>query len=136
MARKSAEVLESAARELAQVVLNRPYDPFVSPKDAEFFADAATVAAWIDYESDLTSPLQALADLITDTLTDAQALDLLRSERMQPIVKAAAVKYLVAEATDWVNDYEPSDREISRSYASSVDDPLIGDHRYYARAAR
>jgi hypothetical protein len=43
---------------------------------------------------------------------------------------------LAYEATKLVESFDPTDAEMSRSFAVEVDDPLIADRRHIARAAR
>ena len=133
-----------AVMELEAETKSRQFPDNITIDEASKHVDHDVVVSWAMAELGLRSPQQLLSDMI-ENLTDADATSIINcllneTDTARKIMAKQLCEYvskdLAYEAQKRVDNYDPTDEEMSRSYAVEVDDPLIADRRYLARSYR
>jgi hypothetical protein len=143
---KPKSAFTEAAAELWSDLGNR-YWADIIPSEAREYVNADVIVSWLASESQGREYETICADVMAQRLTSDQARTLLlaasidHSAKVLELFKDAVVEQiardLVYAANKLGENFDPSDSEMARSsYASQVDDPLIGDRRHLARMAR
>lgn len=136
-----------AADQLADECRNRYFDTDVRLEDATPYVDADVIVAWIAQEGLGRDDEIIVGDTMAQRLTKELARTLLcaiaidHAAKVLEVVKGAVVEQvardLMYDAKKLVDNYEPTDAEMSRtSYASWVADPVQDDRRALAKLAR
>lgn len=142
--KKIRTAFTEAVLELEAETKSRQFPDNITTEEAAKHVDHDVVVAWAMAALGLRSPQQLLLDAF-ENLTDADATSVINcllneTDTARKILSKAlceAVAYdLAYEAQKRVDNYDPTDDEMSRSYAVEVDDPLIADRRYLARSYR
>lgn len=142
--KKIRTAFTEAVIELEAETKSRQFPDNITTEEAAKHVDHDVVVAWAMAALGLRSPQQLLLDAF-ENLTDADATSVINcllneTDTARKILSKAlceAVAYdLAYEAQKRVDNYDPTDDEMSRSYAVEVDDPLIADRRYLARSYR
>ena len=131
-----------AVRELEAETNGRQFPDSITTAAALEYVDHDVVVSWAQAELGSRSPQQLLLDAF-ENLTDADATSVINCllnetdtarKILATALREAVAKDLAYEAQKRVDNYDPTDSEMSRtSYAAQVDDPLIGDRRHLAR---
>lgn len=134
-----------AVRELESETNARQFPDFITITEALKHVDHDVVVSWAMAELGSRSPQQLLLDAF-ENLTDADATSVLNcllneTDTARRILASAlrecVAKDLAYEAQCRVDNFDPTDEEMSRtSYASEVDDPLVADQRHIAKSYR
>ena len=133
-----------AVRELESEQYGRQFPDNITIDAASKHVDHDVVVSWAMAELGLRSPQQLLSDMI-ENLTDADATSVINCllnetdtarKILDACLRAYVAKDLAYEAQKRVDNYDPTDSEMGRSYAVEVDDPLIADRRHMAREYR
>ena len=134
-----------AVEELSAETRSKQFADNITTSEALKHVDHDVVCAWVKQELSKRSPQQLLSDAF-ENLTDADATSVLNclineTGTARKLLAACLCEYvakdLAYDAQKLVDQYEPTDEEMSRtSYAAEVDDPLIADHRHIARMHR
>ena len=137
--------LESAIDELVNENVHLEWPQAITERDALNYVEPVLLHDWIIQAESTQSSRDVLAELAC-TLTEAEAHDVLASLTSQlgvgaGVILSTALRFHVAgdiarKADQLARDYEPSDDESNRSFAASVDDPIIADHSHIARMYR
>lgn len=144
---KPKTAFTAAAAELAAEARNRQFSSAVTADDARKYVDTDVFVAWLVDEALGRDYEIILADTLAQRLTSAQAQSVLcaavidHGAQVLEIVKGAVVEQVARDLADAANllveNFDPTDSEMSRSsYASQVDDPVRDDRRALARYAR
>jgi putative ubiquitin-RnfH superfamily antitoxin RatB of RatAB toxin-antitoxin module len=145
MAKPETPFTEAAAA-LADEAMSRQFSRDVTANDALDHITPDVFVAWIAQEALTRDDEIIVSDTLAQRLTSQVARTLLcavaidHAAKVQQIVKEAfydeIARDLAYAAQKLVDNWEPTDDEMSRSYAVEVDDPLIADRRHMARAYR
>ena len=142
--KKIKTAFTEAVMELEAETKSRQFPDNITTEEAAKHADHDVVVAWAMVALGLRSPQQLLSDIL-ENLTDADATSVINcllneTDTARKIMAKQLCEYvakdLAYEAQKRVDNYDPTDDEMSRSYAVEVDDPLIADRRYLARSYR
>ena len=144
-AKKIKTAFTEAVMELEAETKSRQFPDNITTEEAAKHVDHDVVVAWAMAALGLRSPQQLLSDIL-ENLTDADATSIINcllneTDTARKIMAKQLCEYvakdLAYEAQKRVDNYDPTDSEMSRtSYAAEVDDPLIGDRRHLAREYR
>ena len=144
-AKKIKTAFTEAVMELEAETKSRQFPDNITTEEAAKHVDHDVVVAWAMAALGLRSPQQLLSDIL-ENLTDADATSVINcllneTDTARKIMAKQLCEYvskdLAYEAQKRVDNYDPTDSEMSRtSYAAEVDDPLIGDRRHLAREYR
>ena len=136
---------KEAAKELESETNARQFPDNITITEALKHVDHDVVVSWAQAELGSRSPQQLLLDAF-EKLTDADATSvincLLNETDTARRILANALRECVAydlayEAQKLVDNYDPTDAEMSRtSYASEVADPVADDRRALAKLNR
>lgn len=142
---KQKSAFTEAAAELWSDLGNR-YWADIIPSEAVEYVTADVIVSWLAQESQGREYETICSDVMAQRLTSEQARTLLlaasidHSAKVLELFKDAMVEQiardLVYAANKLGEDYEPSEAELTRDFASQVDDPIIGDRRALARSYR
>lgn len=142
--KKIKTAFTEAVLELESETRSRQFPDNITTEEAAKHVDHDVVVAWAMAALGLRSPQQLLLDAF-ENLTDADATSVINcllneTDTARKIMAKQLCEYvakdLAYEAQKRVDNYDPTDDEMSRSYAVEVDDPLIADRRYLARSYR
>ena len=143
--KKIRTAFTEAVIELEAETRSRQFPDNITTEEAAKHVDHDVVVAWAMAALGLRSPQQLLSDIL-ENLTDADATSIINcllneTDTARKIMAKQLCEYvakdLAYEAQKRVDNYDPTDSEMSRtSYAAEVDDPLIGDRRHLAREYR
>ena len=142
--KKIKTAFTEAVLELEAETKSRQFPDNITTEEAAKHVDHDVVVAWAMAALGLRSPQQLLSDIL-ENLTDADATSIINcllneTDTARKIMAKQLCEYvakdLAYEAQKRVDNYDPTDSEMSRSYAVEVDDPLIADRRYLARSYR
>ena len=140
--KKIKTAFTEAVLELESETRSRQFPDNITTEEAAKHVDHDVVVSWAQAELGSRSPQQLLLDAF-ENLTDADATSIINcllneTDTARKIMAKQLCEYvakdLAYEAQKRVDNYDPTDSEMSRtSYAAQVDDPLIGDRRHLAR---
>ena len=142
--KKIKTAFTEAVAELEAETRSRQFPDSITTTVALEYVDHDVVVSWAQSELGSRSPQQLLLDAF-ENLTDADATSVINcllneTDTARKIMAKQLCEYvskdLAYEAQKRVDNYDPTDDEMSRSYAVEVDDPLIADRRYLARSYR
>lgn len=143
-AKKIKTAFTEAVMELEAETKSRQFPDNITTEEAAKHVDHDVVVAWAMAALGLRSPQQLLSDIL-ENLTDADATSIINcllneTDTARKIMAKQLCEYVAKdmayEAQKRMDSYDPTDDEMSRSYAVEVDDPLIADRRYLARSYR
>jgi len=134
-------IFREAADELAQEFLGRQFRDSITDRDAAEHVTSTVAASWIALQL-CDQPAQAVLSELIFNLTDAEATNLLSALLMQDdiptlahlsrVMHAQVAHALAYEAEKIVDNYCPTDEEMSRS--SSTDSSVRAEYKTMARA--
>lgn len=143
---KPSTAFTKAVAELAAQCGNRQWSNDVTVDDAREYVDAKVIADWLVDEAAGRDLEIILADTIAQRMNSVQARGVLCSlavgnalsafDGMRTALVEQVARDLSYAAQKLVDEFDPTDAEMSRSFAVEVDDPLIADQRYLARSYR
>lgn len=145
--------VKEATDDLAAEARNRQFDNTVTAEEAMDHVCEETATKWVSTQWGLQSAQSLLIEMIEKHMDENVARDLFASllnamtassgaeaqagRTLLDALKLHMAEDLAYEAQKAVDNYEPTDDEMSRDhYAPEVDDPVRVDRRHYAEINR